>query len=269
MAMGASSRNAQCPCGSGLKYKRCCLAAQQRELRDARLEDDAGTRISGWAADTFAEEIEVALEEFGVPRPALDDREFQIFITWFCSDRELAGGLTPAERYFTRADIDGHERDVAARIAAARLSLQRVRAVQPGRWVELEDVLCGCDLRVRSAGVSRGVAPRDVLLCRVMGGDQLSLWGPVLRYAPYEEPELVAELYRLAAAHGLRGDLDSVTEVFRLAALDLMCFVPPSRHVEPSFFTVEGDPLTDGRATWAITDASGALELLDSPPQLA
>jgi hypothetical protein len=53
------------------------------------------------------------------------------------------------------------------------------------------------------------------------------------------------------------------------AALDLMRFVPPSRHVEPSFFTVEGDPLIDGRATRAITDAGGALELLDSPPQLA
>jgi hypothetical protein len=45
--------------------------------------------------------------------------------------------------------------------------------------------------------------------------------------------------------------------------------VPAGRLVEPSFFTAEGDPLVDGRASWRITDATAALELLDDPPELA
>jgi SEC-C motif len=269
MVMGASSRNARCPCGSGLKYKRCCLAAQQQELEDALLEDAVGTHILHWTSECFAEEIDAAQEEFGKTSAEMNNSDLQIFLTWLCSDRELAGGGTPSERYAAREDLNAREHAVAARIAAARLSLQRVSAVEPGRWIELEDVMRDCHVRVSSAGVSCEVKPWNVLLCRVMAGDQPSLWGPVLVHTPDEEPELLAELYRLAAAHGLRANPDSILDVFHFAALDLMRFVPPSRHVQPSFFTAEGDPLVDARAAWTVTDASDALELLDSPPQLA
>jgi SEC-C motif len=265
--MGASPRNAPCPCGSGLKYKRCCLAAESRERETARFEDAVGKRISTWAAKQFPDDLNAALEHFGGPEPELDDRDLTIFATWFCSDRELACGETPAERYTSRPDIDAHERDVATRIAAARLSLQRVHDVEAGRWIELEDVLSGAAVRVRSGDVSREATRWDILLCRVMDDDWIpSLWGPALFYKPDEEPELLAELDRLAGAHRIPADSD---RVFRTTALELMRFVPPARHVEPSFFTAEGDPLVDGRASWRITDATAALELLDDPPELA
>jgi hypothetical protein len=45
---GAHSRNAPCPCGSGLKYKRCCLEVANREQGMARFEDAVGKRISKW-----------------------------------------------------------------------------------------------------------------------------------------------------------------------------------------------------------------------------
>jgi hypothetical protein len=265
--MGALSRNAPCPCGSGLKYKRCCLAAESRERETARFEDAVGKRISTWAAAQFPDDLKAALERFGGPEPELDDRDWMIFITWFCSDRELACGETPAERYAARSDIDARERDVAARIATARLSLQRVRGVEAGRWIELEDVLSGAVVRVRSGDVSREAARWDILLCRVMEDDWIpSLWGPALFYKPDEEPELLAELERLAGAHRIPAGTD---HVFRAAALELMRFVPAGRLAEPSFFTAEGDPLVDGRASWQITNAATALELLDDPPELA
>lgn len=52
MSMGASPRNAPCPCGSGLKYKRCCLAAESRERETARFDDAAGKRISNVGDNT-------------------------------------------------------------------------------------------------------------------------------------------------------------------------------------------------------------------------
>jgi SEC-C motif len=267
--MGAPSRNAPCPCGSGSKYKRCCLAAEQRERETAGFEDAVGRRMSTWAVREFPEEFRAGLEQFGGSDRALDDRDAQSFANWVCSDRELAGGGTSAQRYAARAELDTRERYVAARIADARLGLQRVRAVEPGRWIELEHVLSGEVVRVRSGEVSREAARWDVLLCRVMDDDRApSLWGPVLFYAPDEEPELVAELERLADAHGVAGP-DRLAGVFRVAALELMRFVPASRRVERSFFTAEGDQLVDGRASWQVGDALAALELLDSPPELA
>lgn len=268
--MGAAARNAPCPCGSGLKHKRCCLAAEQREREAARFEDAVGKRISNWAAASFPDEIEAALERFAGPEPELDDNDIQIFITWFCSDRQLAGGGTPSERYAARSDLDARERGVAARIVRACVSLQRVRAVDAGRWIELEDVLSGSVVRVSSAEVSREAARWDVLLCRVMDDEgSSSLWGPALFYAPDEEPELIAELERLADAHGIAGGDDRLGQVFRVAALDLMRFVPASRRVERSLFTAEGDPIVDARASWRIADAGAALDSLDSPPELA
>ena len=268
--MGAASRNAPCPCGSGLKKKRCCLAAEQRDREAARFENGVGERILNWAAACFAEEIGVALERFAGPERKLDDRDLQIFPTWFCSDRELAGGGTPAERYAARTDIDARERGVATRIAQACLSLQRVRAVEAGRWIELEDVLSGAAVRVQSETVSREAARWDVLLCRVMSDERMpSLWGPVQFYAPAEETELVAELERLADAHGIAAGDNRLGRVFRVAALELMRFTPPSRRIKRSFFTAEGDQIADGSASWRITDTATALDLLDSPPELA
>lgn len=265
--MGAQSRNAPCFCGSGLKYKRCCLEAASREREAMRFEDVVGKRISNWAAAQFPDELSAALECFGDSGAGLDDRDMMIFVTWFCSDRELACGETPAASYAARTDIDARERDVATRIAAARLCLQRVRGVEAGRWIELEDVLSGAVVRVHSAGVSREATHWDILLCRMMEDDSMpSLWGPVLFYKPDEEPDLLAECGRLADVHQVPMGSDCL---FRAAALELMRFVPAGRCAAPSLFTAEGDPLVDGRASWQVTDAAAALELLDDPPQLA
>jgi hypothetical protein len=95
-----------------------------------------------------------------------------------------------------------------------------------------------------------------------------TLWGPVLVYAPDEEPELRAELERLTEVHGLLRDPVGLREVFRLASRELLRFVPPSRLAEPSYFTAEGDPLVAARAAWSLVDADDAFRALDAPPEL-
>ncbi len=99
------SRNAACPCGSGLKYKRCCLAAAERAERASRFDDEVAGRIQDWSSRELSDEIGAALEEFAGPDRQMDDDELQIFTTWFHDDRELSGGGTPAERYVARSDI--------------------------------------------------------------------------------------------------------------------------------------------------------------------
>jgi hypothetical protein len=117
--------------------------------------------------------------------------------------------------------------------------------------------------------VSHEVVRWDLVLCRVMpGGPVASLWGPVLVYAPDEEPELRAELARLAEAHGLSRDLGGFIEVFRAASRELLRFVPPSRLAEPSYFTAEGDPIVSASAVWRLADPDAAFVALDTPPEL-
>ena len=260
--MGGSSisRNAPCSCGSGRKYKRCCLADEERGASEARFDDAVGRHIQDWSSKQLGDEISAALEEFVGPERVMDDAAIQIFATWFHNDRELAGGGTPAERYAARAEVPAVERDAASRIAAARLGLYRVLAVEPGRSLTLEHILDSTRSEVRSPHVSREAVRWDILLARVMEGDPPSLWGPTRFFEPCEEPELRAELARLAGSPVDELDEQALAATFRRHALELMRFGPPSRSAEPSFFTLEGDPVTFASAIWDVHDIAAAAE---------
>jgi hypothetical protein len=265
-----TARNARCPCGSGRKYKHCCLLDEEQLERRTRDEELVGRSISDWSVEQFGDELAHALEEFHPESRRIEERDFALLVTCFISDRELSvGGGTPIEHYLARPDLDPSEREVAARIAASRLGLHRVRAVVPGRTVELEDVLTGALTVAASQSVSRAVVCWDLVLCRVMPGKPFpTLWGPVLVYAPDEERELLAELERLADVHSLPRDPARLGEVFRLASRELLRFVPPSRAAEPSYFTAEGDPVAAARAAWSLVDPDDAFRVLDAPPEL-
>ena len=267
--MAKTARNASCPCGSGRKYKHCCLLEEERLAKQARDDSRVGRSISDWSVEQFGDELAEAFEEFHPESHRIGERDFALLLTWFNSDRELSGGGAPVARYLARPDLDPDERDVAERIAAARLGLFRVHAAVPGHSLELENLLTGALIAVASQTVSCEVVRWDVVLCRVMSSDTVAtLWGPVLVYAPDEEAELLAELERLAAAYGLSRDPTGLSEVFRLASRELLRFVPPSRSVEPSLFTAEGDPAVAARATWSLVDPDDAFMVLDAPPEL-
>jgi hypothetical protein len=253
------SRNAPCPCGTGRKYKRCCLADEERAVREARFDDAVGRRIQDWSADEFDDEIGAALEEFVGPERTMDDDDIQIFATWFHQDHELAGGGTPAERYAARSELPTPEREAALRIAVARLGLYRVLAVEPGRSLTLEHLLDGTCIGVRSPHVSRDAVRWDILLARVLDGDPPSLWGPTRFFEPCEEPELRAELARLAGSPVDELDEQALAATFRRHALELMRFLPPSRSAEPSFFTLEGDQVAFTSAIWEVHDVAAAV----------
>lgn len=254
------SRNTPCPCGSGRKYKRCCLADEERAARGARFDDAVGRRIQDLSSSVFDDEITAALEEFVGPDRVMDDVDIQIFATWFHNDRELAGGGTPAERYAAGTDVPAPEREAASRIAAARLGLYRVLAVAPGRSLALEELVDGRRVEVRSPHVSREAVRWDIILARVMDGDPPSLWGPTRFFEPCEEPELRAELTRLAGSPADELDEQALALAFRRHALELMRFIPPSRSAEPSFFTLEGDPVVFASAVWEVRDRAAAAE---------
>jgi hypothetical protein len=184
-AVAKTARNAACPCGSGHKYKHCCQLEEERLARQARDDDRVGRSISDWSVEQFGDELAQAFEEFHPESRRIEERDFALLLTWFNCERELPGGGTPIERYLARSDLDPDERKVAARIAAARLGLHRVRTVAPGRSLELECVLAGASTAVASQTVSREVVPWDVILCRVMPGEPVAtLWGPCLSTCP-------------------------------------------------------------------------------------
>jgi hypothetical protein len=91
-----------------------------------------------------------------------------------------------------------------------------VLAVEPGRSVALEELVGGRRVEVRSPHVSREAIRWD-LLARVMAGNRPSFWGPARFFEPCEEPELRAELARLAGS-----PLDELCRTIRLRSTSLL-----------------------------------------------
>jgi SEC-C motif-containing protein len=274
--MTEPGRNWQCPCGSGLKYKRCCLRRNDEVALDALEAERVWDRMQSWALDRFDAELGESLKGYmdrrGVgseERPA-NDEDMSLALCWLLIDRELADGGTPARLYSELPDLTNGERCMAQRIAASRLGLYRVREVERGAWIDLENVLDGSTTRVTSPNVSREAVRWHVLMCRVMtGGPSSSLWGAAGFYEPVEERALIAELQRIADARNFGAGGAGLHAALRAGAGELVCFVPPSRCAEPVPYTLEGDPVAVAEATWRLRDPSAAIAALRGVPGLA
>jgi hypothetical protein len=73
--MGKIGRNDPCPCGSGKKYKKCCLRKDEERIRKAKRPDDS--------EELFEDEIETGYEldlEFDQEEaePDVEERDFDI-----------------------------------------------------------------------------------------------------------------------------------------------------------------------------------------------
>jgi SEC-C motif len=274
--MSQIGRNVPCPCGSGLKYKRCCLRREVEVALDVARAERVWEQMQSWALPRFGDELGDSLKEHmdarGIgteQRPATDD-DLSLALCWLLIDRELTvGGGTPAKRYAELPEIAQSERVLATRIAQSGLGLHRVRDVAPGAWIELENVVSGARARVSSPNVSREATRWHVLLCRVMvGGPGPSLWGGAAFYEPSEEPELLAALEHIARARDLGTGPTALEEALRVGAAELLCFIPASRRAERVPYTLEGDTVSMAEASWRVRDHDSALEALFYAPEL-
>jgi hypothetical protein len=180
--MRVVGRNEPCPCGTARKFKRCCGLLLDDPASVAEDHSAVGAQVQAWAFETYPEEMKAGLEEILGRRTGLvvGDADAQLAGTWVLSDRVLCGGGTISQRYSERLDLPSHERDIAGRIAAARLAVQQVISVEPGRWIELNDLTRARVVSVLSHDLSRSVHPDDVIVGRVMAGPPApSVWGPV------------------------------------------------------------------------------------------
>jgi hypothetical protein len=188
-------RNDPCACGSGRKYKHCCLKSSEasdfawRQLRGA---EGLVTVLLDLALDFGRDFVEAALDEFflweGAPEDYLETQEFSsFFVPWFvyefvddpqdpdrvdgAPDVSLAAlylrrhrdALSPVERVFLEA------------ASTSPLSFYAVKRVVPGLEIALHDVLTGADVVVREKSASQIVDAGALLFTRVITVDGVSI----------------------------------------------------------------------------------------------
>jgi hypothetical protein len=220
-------RNEPCPCGSGKKYKHCCLAKEEAESPEelawrrvrraidglaSALLRTANARFGPTALDEAWEEFNLweADEPFDYETPYL-----QVFMPWF-----LYHWLPEPEE--TEVPVEAHG-EVAARVhlrtAGKRLdplaaryieaalgvpfSFHEVLACTPGRSIRLRDVLIGTEAEVMEASASKHVEAGDLLYAKVVpieGIAMLEGCSPVA-LPPVAKPEILAAREKRALSH--------------------------------------------------------------------
>lgn len=184
-------RNAPCPCGSGKKYKKCCLKTLEPD-RDSewcrlgeaylRLEDRLIPFTERMLRRTG---LNAAYDEFLLwPEEEIDeqllDRLVPLFASWCVFNwtydpadvdgpLRLPPGVTPAEFFLEkqRGRLDETETELIAAISRGPFRFCEVIRCEPGRGFLLRDILTEQEVDVMEQGASRVAREGDILFCRV------------------------------------------------------------------------------------------------------
>jgi hypothetical protein len=281
-----AGRNDPCPCGSGKKFKRCCLtavhASDSRPWRDQR---EASGRLSqtmlNFAMETFAEEIPGAWLDFNQdesPLPIEEDAsEGQIFIPylyfdWDPSPRQRrnppAGGGLVTRTFLSQYPgiLSELERLILEQAITQPLSFYEVVRSDPGQGLRIRDVLIGGEVEVIERTASQTLRPGDLAYGQLCHLPEMVTLG---RLAPHVIPpgskvaivRLRAKLRKKISKQNrelVAADLLRYREQIRTTYLDLR----DAMRTPPRLTNTDGDPLLFHTLTFRAGSAHAAFEAL-------
>jgi SEC-C motif len=195
--MGSARRNDPCPCGSGRKFKHCCLRALDAEdAARIRLRTAEGVLVPAlfaYAADEFGDEFfGAAWEEFfcwdSVPDDVAESREFgttfdPFFVFSFVPDPsgdELPASwpTEPLALHFLHHEVEScpdFQREFILQACESHPSFFVVESSEPGRSIDLKDILTGRGFHVLEQSASRTLRAGDVTFTRVVTAGDASI----------------------------------------------------------------------------------------------
>lgn len=187
--MPPTGRNDPCPCGSGRKFKHCCLRVlDANDAARMRLRSAEGVLIPAlfaYAADEFGDEFfDEAWEEFflwdAVPDDVDNSREFgttfdPFFVFSFVPDSaaDLPDGwpTEPLALHVLHREVEScpaFHREFIEQACKSHPSFFVVESTAPGRSIDLKDILTGRRFQVLEQSASRTLRAGDLTFTRVV-----------------------------------------------------------------------------------------------------
>lgn len=181
-------RNEPCPCGSGKKYKKCCLASEQEKAARRRAEANVAGNVLDWMAAHYPEGVRDAVQDGfyqglkSAEREALsgDANRYHELLNvnlgeWLMTDARITIGeeATPVREVLL--GVNGPNLTEAGRhwlesLGELPLSIYEVRRVEPGAGMLLADLVLPDEpeVWVRDKVASNSFLPWDTLAARLV-----------------------------------------------------------------------------------------------------
>ncbi|MBW2612221.1 MAG: SEC-C domain-containing protein [Deltaproteobacteria bacterium] len=282
-------RNAPCPCGSGKKYKKCCLGKEAvssqtlyyRRLSEAH--DRLVDRLHTHAARTFGEEaVDVAMHEFLLwPDPEDEigkdmlDRAGPLFWPWFLFNWEYdsfnAGVELPGPEDRTVAELyaeahasrlDPLERRLIECINRKPYSFWEVKGVDKGKGMTLQDIFRGSRIEAQERTGSEYIQPGDLLYGRAVSVDGVGMLiglSPTL-IPPDRKPDIIQ--FRKRLGHDRSAITDDTLYAWDAEIRELYFHIDHSLHSMPQLCNTDGHPMEIHRLIYEVSSAEDVFEKL-------
>jgi len=281
-------RNDPCTCGSGRKFKHCCLlkaaATAPEELAWRRLRraiDGLGRDLLREAARHFGEPgLSEAWYEFLLfedDQPSFDDSPYApVFLSWFVHDwlpdstetriPESAHAKTAAQAYLDRVGtrLEPLARRYVEACCTAPFSFHEVTVARPGEGFRARDIMLGTELDVIEHSGSAHLSAGDILFAKIVSIEGIHVvegMGPVA-IPPVHKPALI-ELRRKVGAQGTPFGPERLRDFdieLREAYLDIAERLLDPRL--PELHNTDGDPLELHTLVFDLDAPEAAFEAL-------
>ncbi len=282
-------RNEPCPCGSGKKYKKCCLGktdGPSQVLYYQRLSeayDRLVEHLLAYAIHTFGDEaVDVALYELLLwPDPEDEigeemlDRVGSFFWPWFLFNWEydevdaevaLSGpeGRTVAELYAEAhtSKLNLLEKRLIESINRKPYSFWEVLSVDTGKGMTLQDILKGSRIKVQERTGSEWVQAGDLLYGRAVSVDTVGMLiglGPTRIPSRYK-PDIIQ--LRKEIRHGQSAITDGTLYEWDAEIRELYFYLDQSLHSMPRVCNTDSHPMEFHRLIYEVSSADEAFEKL-------
>lgn len=191
-----TGRNEPCPCGSGKKFKKCCLAENQpsqdefKKHRWSVIQIGLIDKIMEHAVKTYGPDaIHEAYNEFQLYETEAgfdpDTKELAIFMPWFFyewyPDPEIsliegAPDVPPAQSLTESGrGLSSDEKEYLIKCCEASFSFFEILDVVPDKSIRLKDILTEEHHNVLEKKATQGVQKGDILFGKVMSIDDIGV----------------------------------------------------------------------------------------------
>ncbi len=281
-------RNDPCPCGSGKKYKHCCLDTESSQqepgnlawLRLRRLLDQHNRDMLRFVTDAYGRvAFEEAWRQFVSDGETVFDPEslhIPLFMPWFyhrwSSDPEqsqvrdagLRGVIPTAEYLRRKTRLDPLLREYLESCLAAPFSAFEILHADPGRRLLMKDLLTGAEHDVAERSASAQMEEGDLIFGQVASADAVTLLEASQAFAvpPIWKIEIVEFRVRhfkgaiSVAPERLRRAESAVLELYRHIAERLL-----ERRL-PALQNTDGDPLSLRSVVFNVSSPQEAFDAL-------